>query len=94
MDCKLRKMFSTRITAESMMMPKSTAPMDRRLASWLCSTIRMMAKNKAKGMFTPTMTALRKSPRKIHWIRNTSRQPKTRLCRTVCVVTFTSVVRS
>ena len=43
---RFRKMFSTRITAESMMMPKSTAPMDRRLASWLRKTMRMMEKNK------------------------------------------------
>ena len=35
-----------------------------------------MLKNSANGMLTPTMMALRRSPRKIHWIKNTSRQPK------------------
>ncbi len=87
-------MFSTRITAESTMMPKSTAPTDSRLASSPWQTSMMMVKNSANGMLTPTMMALRRSPRKIHWIRNTSRQPKTRLCRTVWVVTATSEVRS
>ena len=84
---QLRKMFSTRITAESTMMPKSTAPIDSRLASSPCSTSMMMLKNSANGMLTPTMIALRRSPRKIHWIRKTSTQPKIRLCSTVCVVT-------
>ena len=92
--CRLRKMFSTMITAESMMMPKSTAPTDSRLASWCCSTSRMIANISANGMFSPTTMALRRSPRKIHWIRNTSRQPNTRLCSTVCVVTATSELRS
>ena len=35
----------------------------------------------------PTMMALRRLPRKTHWMMNTRRQPKTRLCRTVVVVT-------
>jgi hypothetical protein len=77
-----------------MMIPKSTAPMDRRFASWPCRTMRMIEKKSANGMLTPTMTALRKSPRKIHWMRKTSRHPNTRLCTTVWVVTLTSVVRS
>ena len=91
---KLRKMFSTRITAESTMMPKSTAPSDSRLADSPVSTSIMMLKNSANGMFMLTITALRTSPRKIHWMKNTSRQPKIRLWITVCVVTFTSVERS
>ena len=54
------------MTAESMMMPKSTAPIDSKFASWPCSTRMMMEKNSANGILTPTMMALRKSPRKIH----------------------------
>ena len=50
----------------------------------------MMAKNSANGMLTPTMMALRRLPRKTHWMKNTSRQPKMRLCSTVWVVTATS----
>ena len=69
---KLRNTFSTRITAESTMMPKSTAPTDNRLASSPISTRMMMLKNSANGMLTPTMMALRRSPRKTHWMRNTS----------------------
>ena len=48
----------------------------------------MMLKNSANGMLTPTMMALRRSPRKIHWITNTRMQPKMRLCSTVWVVTL------
>ena len=65
---QLRNTFSTRITAESTMMPKSTAPSDNRLASSPSITRMMMLKNSANGMLTPTMMALRRSPRKIHWI--------------------------
>ena len=80
-------MFSIRITAESTMMPKSTAPTESRLASCPISTMTMTAKNSANGILTPTMMALRKLPRKTHWMTKTSRQPKMRLCRTVWVVT-------
>ena len=66
---KFRYMFSTRITAESTMMPKSTAPTDSRFASSPRSTRMMMLKNNANGMLTPTMMALRRSPRKIHWMK-------------------------
>jgi hypothetical protein len=59
-------MFSTRITAESTMIPKSTAPRESRLALSPKSTSRMMAKNNANGMLNPTMIALRRFPRKIH----------------------------
>ena len=53
-----------------------------------------MAKNRANGMFNPTMIALRRLPRKIHWIKKTSTHPKIRLCRTVCVVRAISEERS
>ena len=53
-----------------------------------------MLKNKANGMLTPTMIALRRSPRKTHWIKKTRMQPKIRLCSTVAVVTLTNAVRS
>jgi hypothetical protein len=54
----------------------------------------MMLKKSANGMLTLTITALRRSPRNTHWMKNTSRQPNSRLCSTVCVVTETSVERS
>jgi len=54
----------------------------------------MIEKNSAKGMLMPTMIALLRSPRKTHWMKKTSRQPKIRLCRTVRVVTPTSELRS
>ena len=63
---KLRKTFSTRITAASTMMPKSTAPSDSKLADSPVSTSIMMLKNSANGMLTLTMTALRRSPRNTH----------------------------
>ena len=91
---KLRNTFSTRITAASTMMPKSTAPSDSRLADSPVITSSMMLKNSANGMLMLTMTALRRSPRNTHWMKNTSRQPKIRLCSTVCVVTPTSTARS
>jgi len=76
------------------MMPKSTAPSDSRLADSPLSTSMMMLKHSANGMLTLTMTALRRSPRKIHWMKKTSTHPNTRLWITVCVVTLTSVERS
>jgi hypothetical protein len=76
------------------MMPKSTAPIDRRFASSWLSTNRIIANSSANGMFVATMMALRKSPRKTHWMKNTSTQPNSRLCNTVCVVTETSDPRS
>ena len=60
--CRFRNMFSTIITAESTMMPKSTAPTDNRFASSPCSTIMMTVKNSAKGILAPTITALRRLP--------------------------------
>ena len=87
-------MFSTRITDASTMMPKSTAPTESRLADSPISTRIMMLKNRANGMLMPTMTALRRSPRKTHWMKNTSRKPKTSACSTVCVVVVTSSERS
>ncbi len=76
------------------MMPKSTAPTESRLASSPIITMMITAKNSAKGILTPTMMALRKLPRNIHWIKKTSTQPKIRLCNTVCVVTDTNAERS
>ena len=87
-------MFSTKMTHESTMMPKSMAPMDNRFADSPMRYRIVMLKSSAKGMFAPTMIALRRSPIKIHWMRNTSTQPKIRLWRTVCVVTATSDPRS
>jgi hypothetical protein len=94
LDWRLRKMFSTKITQESTMMPKSTAPIDKRFADSPMRYRIVMLNSSANGMLAPTMIALRRFPRKIHWMRNTSTHPKIRLCSTVCVVTLTSDPRS
>src|SRR5712664_3514463 len=86
-------MFSTRITHASTMMPRSTAPTDSKFAESPSETRMMTVKNNANGMLAPTMMALRKSPRKIHWIRKTRRHPNRRLCSTVRVVTERSARR-
>ncbi len=76
------------------MMPKSTAPTDSRFALSPSITRRMVAKNSANGMFMPTISALRRLPRKIHWIKKTSRHPNIKLCSTVRVVRAISEERS
>ena len=48
------------------MMPKSTAPNDNKLADSPNNTKIMMLKKSANGMFTLTITALRRSPRNTH----------------------------
>ena len=76
------------------MMPKSTEPTDSRLADSPERYITMALKNSAKGMVAETTMALRRSPRKIHWMRNTRSTPTSRLCTTVWVVTEIRELRS
>ena len=38
-----------------------------------------MLKNSANGILAPTMIALRRSPRKTHWMKKISKQPKTQV---------------
>ena len=87
-------MFSTMITVASTMMPKSMAPIDSRLADSPLSTRMTTANSSAKGMVAETISALRRSPRNSHWIRNTRQTPITMLCSTVLVVTSTRTLRS
>ena len=87
-------MFSTMITVASTMMPKSMAPIDSRLADSPLSTRTTTANSSAKGMVAETISALRRSPRNSHWIRNTRQTPITMLCSTVLVVTSTRTLRS
>jgi hypothetical protein len=39
----------------------------------------IVAKNNTNGMLMPTISALRRLPRKIHWMRKTGAHPKIRL---------------
>ena len=87
-------MFSTMITVASTMMPKSMAPIDSRFADSPLSTRMTTANSSAKGMVAETISALRRSPRNSHWIRNTKQTPITMLCSTVWVVTSTRTLRS
>ena len=87
-------MFSTMITVASTMMPKSMAPIDSKFADSPLSTRMTTANSRAKGMVAETISALRRSPRNSHWIRNTKQTPITMLCSTVWVVTSTSTLRS
>ncbi len=52
-------MFSTMITVESMMMPKSTAPREMRFAGVPVAIIPQNAARSASGMFTAASTAAR-----------------------------------
>ncbi len=56
-----RKMFSTITTAPSTRMPKSTAPMDSRLAEAFCRSRQMKANSSASGMVVATINPARKS---------------------------------
>ncbi len=52
-------MFSTMITEESTMMPKSTAPIDSRFADWPRRYSTAKANNRARGMLIATISAVR-----------------------------------
>jgi hypothetical protein len=54
----------------------------------------MTAKNSATGMVAATISAQRKLPRKIHWIRKISTMPNSILCITVRTVIATRSPRS
>ena len=75
------------------MMPKSTAPIDSRLADLSCAYRTVIENSKASGIMIATMLAEARSPRKMNRIAITSPMPIRRLCRTLCVVTWTSSVR-
>jgi len=71
-ELKRRKIFSTMMTDESTMMPKSTAPIDNRLALLPRTYSTQKANSKANGMLSATISALRTL------FRNSSRMPVTR----------------
>ena len=76
------------------MIPKSMAPTDKRFAESPRMTRIIVLKKSANGMVAETMSALRRSPRNIHWMKKTSTMPKTTLWSTVRVVTSMSSRRS
>ena len=57
-------MFSTMTMVPSMMMPKSMAPMESRLAASPVACRKMKANSSASGMVSAVMTAARKLTRK------------------------------
>jgi hypothetical protein len=59
-------MFSSMITVESTMMPRSIAPTDRRLADSPRNTVIITASNSATGIVAETIRAQRRLPRKTH----------------------------
>ena len=85
---------STITTAPSMMMPKSMAPIDSRLALMPPRCRQMKAKSSAKGMTLATMTVHRQSRMKRNTTNVTSRMPSNTLCRTVCTLRRTKSSRS
>ncbi len=87
-------MFSTMMTDESTMMPKSTAPMDSRLADLPRAYSTAKANISASGMLMATIKAVRTLDRNMNRIVTTSRTPTNRFSRTVSVVTLINSVRS
>ena len=87
-------MFSTMITVESTMIPKSTAPREIRFAGVPVKTIPQNAAINASGMFTAATAAARAWPRNSQSTSVTSSMPTNRFSITVWVVSFTSRSRS
>ena len=85
---------STITTALSMMMPKSTAPNEMRLAETPKEFIKMKAKSRDKGITVATTNAASQLDKKITSTAKTSKAPKIKLCTTVLTVSVTSSVRS
>ena len=93
-DPRWRKTFSTTMTVESMMIPKSTAPSEIRFAGVPVRIIPMNATSSASGMLSAVIADPRRFPRKKKRTTETRTIPRRRFSRTVCVVVFTSVPRS
>ncbi len=77
-----------------MMIPKSTAPSDIRLAGVPPTCIRINAPHSASGIFIAAIIAADKLPRKNTSTRNTSAIPIVRFSITVRSVVCTRSVRS
>jgi hypothetical protein len=87
-------MFSTMMTELSTMMPKSTAPIDSRLADLPRRNNTEKANSSASGMFNATMIVIRTLLTNMNNMRMTSVMPTARFSLTVSVVTLISSVRS
>ena len=85
---------STMTTALSMMMPKSTAPSEMRLAETPSEFIKIKANSKDSGITVATTKAASQLDKNITSTANTSKAPTIRLCTTVWTVRVTSSVRS
>lgn len=85
---------STITTAPSMIIPKSMAPMDRRLADMPMARRQMKAKSSANGMTTATTTVVRQSAMNISTMKVTNRIPSIKLWVTVRTARFTRFSRS
>jgi len=77
---------STIITAPSMMIPKSMAPILIKLASILKIFIKVIANNKLKGITDETTSPERKLPSNKTTIKMTIKEPKIKFSATVVVV--------
>ena len=87
-------MFSTMMTEASTMMPKSTAPMDSRLADLPRKYSTVNANSSASGTLTATMMAQRTLLRNSSRIAVSNAMPNARFSLTVWVVTLIRSVRS
>jgi len=74
---------STITTAPSIMIPKSIAPIESRLADIPIMCKQIKANNRANGIMTATTAVVRQSAIKINTMKVTSNMPSTKLCVTV-----------
>ena len=85
---------STITTAPSIIIPKSIAPIDKRLALIPIARRQIKAKRSANGIMIDTITVVRQSAMKINTMKVTSRIPSARLCVTVLTARSTRFSRS
>ncbi len=88
------KIPSTITTAPSIIIPKSMAPMDNKLADIPIIRRQMKANNNANGMTTATTTVVRQSAININTMKVTNRMPSIRLRVTVLTARSTKFSRS
>ncbi len=96
LPCSVRRTISasTSTTALSMMMPKSTAPSEIRLAGMPRASSMMKANSSDSGITVATISAARQLPRNTTRIAITSAAPTSRFSPTVRTVWPISSVRS
>ena len=85
---------STITTAPSIIIPKSIAPIESRLALMPMARRQIKAKSSANGMIMDTITVVRQSAIKINTMKVTSKIPSIRLCVTVRTARSTRSSRS